>query len=89
MACDEPGHQHAPIACGMCGNAVWVIEAGITMHQAARIIPMTLGGLKQHLSRHRDVFPARYRLDRVHRRHRILYSGELQRIRRDIFRGTV
>jgi hypothetical protein len=57
------------------------VDPGFDLRVAAALIPCTPEALRQCLSRHREAFPARYRLDGTRRRHRVLFASEINEIR--------
>jgi hypothetical protein len=64
------------------------VEPLYDMRIAAFLIPMSYSGLKGFLQRHKEEFPARYRLaGRGHRRVRMLYAREIRNIRARVIRG--
>ena len=66
------------------------VEPLFSLRAAAVILPMPLASLRAFLSRHKDAFPARYRLDGSgHRRMRLLYASEIRRIRAMVIRGSL
>jgi hypothetical protein len=74
--------------CPHCGYQWEPIEPLFDMSVAALFIPMTYDALKRFLSRHKDQFPARYRLSgREHRRVRLISAQEIREIRAKVLRG--
>jgi hypothetical protein len=60
------------------------------LRAAAFLVPMRRGSLQTFLARHKDEFPARYRLDGSgHRRVRVIYASEIRRIRERVLRGKL
>jgi len=73
----------APRGCPLCEGSWCVlgIDPGFTLSTAAMVIPCSYRALQQHLSRHADEFPRRYRRQGSQRRQRILLASEVARIR--------
>ncbi len=64
------------------------IDLPIDLQNASGIIPMPYNRLKKWLSRHKALFPARYRCaDQRRRRVRWLYWGEVKAIQRMTTKG--
>ncbi len=58
-----------------------------TLAVSERLIPCTHSTMKYWLGQ--LTLPARYRYDKQHRRHRMLYASELIAIRRKVIRGNL
>jgi hypothetical protein len=70
------------------------VEPLYDLRLAAALVPMTYDQLKSWLHRHREQFPARYRIQRypgAHRcsRVRLLYASEIRAIRKQVLRGAI
>jgi hypothetical protein len=63
------------------------IEPLYELREAERLIPMPYDLLLHYLSRYRDRYPKRYKLDRRRKRRRLLTATEIRRIRSEILRG--
>lgn len=74
--------------CPRCGCEGPPLEPLFPLRAAAMAIPMRYASLKAFLSRHREKFPALYRLvGRAHRRNRLLTAREIKTIRAMVLRG--
>src|SRR5215472_769241 len=74
--------------CPRCGFTGEPLEPLFPLRAAAMAIPMRYTSLKVFLSRHRNKFPAQYRLvGRPHRRNRLLTVREIKKIRLMVHRG--
>ena len=71
-------------------TVLWQIDPLFDLRAAAMLVPMRRRSLQTFLARHKDEFPARYRLDGSgHRRVRVIYASEVRRIREQVLRGPL
>ncbi len=74
--------------CQRCGHQGEPLEPLFDLRLAAELIPMQATSLSVHLSRHREKYPPRYRLEGpAHRRVRLLTASEIRQIRVAVLRG--
>ena len=80
--------------CEHCGKLIqhpWPVEPLYLLAVAAMLIPVKLRTLETYLQKHKDEYPPRYALMAAEgrkrpTRHRMLYAGEIRRLRSQLIR---